>query len=283
MTTRLLTAVLALAFVVPLAVAGDGYGGPGAGQGGPSDETGAIVAKTLLVRAADSPDDDVCGRVEFLSVAASGRERFRVVVCRLDVEAVIAITIDDGSGNPIDLGEVVADPGGQAVLELDTAGGDDLPGGATAVSQLAGRTVNVYDADEALLLTGSAPTEDDEVGSPWRGKLKLKPEDPAEPRLELKLQRKTRDRNRLRFQVKRLDPDAGYQFCVENSEGGEMALAFEFSTNHRGKCKLKLKAQGDEDLVPGLGGVAELAGLTFQIRTAAGKVVMSGTCPTPGR
>ena len=272
--TKSLILTLTVALTTGLAVAG-------AGPGGPPDDAGALVAKILLIRAETSPDDDVSGRVELLSVAMADRERFRVVVCQLAPEAVVTVLVRDATGAFVEVGDAVADDDGRAVLERDTGDGDELPAGATSLADLAGRDVNVVDADDALLLSNSVPSLEDSLDRPWQARVKIRTQDGEGPQVKLKLRLKSRQRERLELKVKRLEANQQFDLLIEDPDTGQMCVAMQLQAKSNGKLKLKLKAAGDQDLVPGVGGVSALAGLRFEIRTRSGQTIMSGQCPTP--
>ena len=108
-----------------------------------------------LAPVAGSTQPDAAGRVEFVSGARGSR--LEVEVRRVDPVAPLSLFIDDGTGTMLAAGTFPAGRD-ERRLVFDSSRGEDLPAGARAGADLAGRFLEVRDADGAAILVGSIPS-----------------------------------------------------------------------------------------------------------------------------
>ena len=261
---------------------GDDNGG-GGGDDPPGDDGGGggggdgswVRARSLLMRDAASPDGDARGHVE---VRARGdRQRFQVEAELLDPGLSVEFLVEDGAAAMVSAGFFTANAAGQAEAELDTGDGGALPAGAATVAELAGRRVDVRDAEGALLLSGTVPSLD---AAPirLRGRTRVRDEVTG-VRVDVEMRVSgPMGRQQFRIKVRRAEPNAALELWIDDG-AGTLVLAAEMTANPGGSVAVRLDSRRGDGMPLGAGGVQDLSGRPFEVRVG-GVAVAAGALPT---
>ena len=287
MNRKLMTLMLALAFAAPAVAreansgggkddpAGDnsGGGGSGGGSGGSGSGGGSVSGgswtrvRSDLVRDAAASDADVAGHVEVRT--RTGRERFQVEADHLDAGVSVEFFVADGSDALVSLGSLTTDSLGEAELELDTGDGASLPVGAAAVSDLAGRRVEVRDAAGGVLLAGTVPSLS---GSPATvvGRTRIT-DDSTGTRVKVEMKVKGRDgRQEFKVEVKNAPAGSTIELFIDDG-AGTMVLA-------ASGARIRLDSRKGHAMPLGVASLSDLSGRAFEVRVD-GTTVASGNLP----
>jgi hypothetical protein len=251
-----------------------GTGGSSGGEA-TSDVNVDRRARSFLTRVPGASDDDAKGHVDIRS--DRGREKIEIQVEHLAPGAAVSMEIGDGDGGTIDLGTLVADATGQAELERNTGDGDPLPGGAATAEELSGRPVTIRDASGARLLEGTVPSFGDSPRTTLRARLESR-DDATGAKAKVDLKARRDGSSRLKLKLKGLPRNAALELWVEDGAG--MAKAADLEPSSRGKARLKLDTKKGDSMLLGLPSAADLAGRAWQVRDAAGDVILDAEFPS---
>ncbi|HKB14783.1 MAG TPA: hypothetical protein VKF62_01900 [Planctomycetota bacterium] len=252
---------------------------------GPSASFAPVALLASLTRPSLTAPGTAKGRLDTRHFPSSGRERIHVRGRQLGGVAPHEFDVHlpgqgwtscgtlSGSGGNSDDGD----------LDVDTANGDPLPGGATCLADLAGLGVRVRDGSGGTVLVGTIP--DVSAGGPGpnvsaRAVLAAGPAAPqARARIEFADQPK-RGRSRLTVQVSRAGTTSQVGLWVENPGTGALQLVATLPAP-KGRAKLQIDTGAGAPLPFAAASASALAGLAVEIRNSGGGVVASGTVPLP--
>ncbi len=252
-----------------------------------------------------SPPDG-SGLPDAVGVVELDQSELEIKVKNLAPAAAYGVFLDDGTGALVEVGVVTTNESGEGEIEFEGGGvggtggstgedgsdgseddddgdddGDDeapLPFGVTSGDQLAGRAIEVRDADGAVVLAGLTPdlrfNNDDQ-----EGKILLSPPEPTgdnDPSGEMEL-RQQNGRIRIKVEIERLDAVIAYEVILTNPATGESVSLGVITTDENGEGQMRVDtAQGDP--VPfGVGSVSELLNFEIAVNDPDGNSVLVGT------
>lgn len=168
-------------------------------------------------------------------------------------------------------------------FEIRVRSAGDLPLGFTDFGDLAGRGLKVVSvADESVVLSGRFPAVVDDEEKGVGTSLLLPPDASPTPDASGRIRAKARDgRHTLEVRVRDLLEEQTFTVCATN-EAGDSETIGAITTNEGGNGTLKLDTSKDDALPFGAGSVAEIAGVTVDVKNADGEVVLSGAIPNVG-
>ncbi len=261
--------------------------------------------KSYLFPPEGAPFPDAMGRVEIED------DELEIKVKGLGADASYGVYLDDGSGALTDVGAIDTNGDGEGKLEFEGAAvtdgsdgtdgtdgggsvpdgddddgdddGDDdddelpLPFGVENADQLAGRAIEIRDADGNVVLAGLTPDlvfmDEEREGETQL----MRPEPPVDDDAEGEIRLKQEGgRLQIRVKVRHLDPETVYSVSLTSPDGTTEALG-DVTTNGGGNGQLRVDT-GKGDSVPfGVGNLDDLIGFDVAVTDAEGNVVLKGT------
>lgn len=231
-----------------------------------------LEAKTKLMRPAGAPDDDAKGEIEIES--EDGEQVIDVEAEDLDTSLTYEIFLEHpaGSGTMNSIGFLEEDDG-DFIFEEDTDEGGTLPFGASEVSELSGRTLEVRSGG-AVYLTGQVPFFD---GASFKEKSKLKGSGKGQVRVEMKAKKGTQE---FRLDVKKQGKKTLLEIWIENPDTDTLELVATVPAKKSGKASWKVRSKDGDALPHGVLNLQDLGGRDVEVRRVSdGAVRLSGVVP----
>lgn len=288
LVTSLCLTLLLTFTVVPALARGKGSSDQGGNSTASSSGPRPVTrARDALIRSEGGVDEDAKGRVEVRS--RRGRELLEIKAERLTPGLVVSFFIADAEGTPTLVGTDTASSKGQVKVRWRSPR-EELPLGATLVSELADRAVTLRTAADEPLLEGAIPNLESLTssggGTKVRDRSGLENLDLAfAPRAEGKVEVETRPsegRNKLKVEVEHLPPGTELDVFLENPGTSTLEQIGELTVGSDGEAELEISSQDGDALPFGVESVSELYGKTIEIRTGDGTPRLRGTVPIAG-
>jgi hypothetical protein len=255
------------------------------------DDPAAQTGSAALTAPEGGPQPLAGGCIE-VEKKDTGQE-FEVEVRNVDAAVALTVLIDDGTGTFVSIGPLEAGAT-ERELELNTAEGDALPAGALTVEDLAGRTVQVRDGADAVVLSGTVPAlgthacedgddgDDDDQGEaePARARAALM-RDAASPDADasgcIKVEKEPGEES-LEIRVAHLDAGLAIEFFLEDA-GGAMVSVGTAAVDDEGGAEIEFSTEDGGTLPLGAASVDDLAGRRVEVKTADGTLLLFGQVP----
>jgi len=235
---------------------------------------------------AGSPEPGMRGDVQFESEPERDDIRVRLDEATPGREYTATIRRPDGEDSRETLAVLHTDEDGKAEVEMR---GVTLPLGASAIADLEGSLVEVFDADGALVLSGvtpAAPTAPPPGGAPRLPRLEFEvtlaqPETPVRPAAHGKVELEEEDdSHEIEVEVEDLVGGAAYRVELRNLDGVAEAL-FDGVADSSGDIRQRTLILGREPLPFAVASFREYDGFTIAVLDADGALVLAGTVNVP--
>lgn len=256
------------------------FNGSGGGGGGGSGSGGGdwIKVKQSLVRPANSPDSDVTGYVEVRYRTKDNDQKFKVEAEHIDTNVSFSVFLETavGSGVMQNVGSMKIDDSNEVELEIETEDGDALPFGVAHVSELAGRSVEVRDAGNAIYLAGVIPDID---GSNKNAQAKTSLSGAG--KADLKIQKKAKKGDhRFELKLSKVEKQTDFEIWLFDPSQGAMVKVTDVKTKKNGTGKYKVRTKKGQALPLGAATIDQISGLQIELRLTDGSVRFSGAVPS---
>lgn len=254
-----------------------------------------IKAENPLIRPPGAPDPDAKGHVRSEFDPSKNRHRLKVEAEQIDTSLLWECYLADAGGVLQFVGNIPYDDVGEVEIEFDTKEGG-LPFGATTVSSLAGRAVEVRSGG-LTYLTGTVPSLNGGGGGSGGGgggsggggsDVKVKwfltraatsPDTNASGYIELR--KKSDGDQKFKVEADHIDPSIAFSVWVETALGsGVLASAGAMLPEDFDEVELELETEDGAALPNGATDVATLAGLRVEVRDATNAVYLEGVVPS---
>lgn len=253
-----------------------------------------VKAENPLLRPPGAPDADAGGHVRSEYDPDKNRHRLKIEAEHIDTSLVWECYLADAGGVLTFVGTIPYDDVGEVEIEFDTKEGG-LPFGATTVSSLAGRAVEVRSSG-ATYLVGTVPSLNGGGGGSGGGgsgggggsDVKVKsfltrattsPDSNATGYVELR--KKGDGDQKFKVEADHIDPSIAFSVWVETSIGsGVMSSSGAMGPEDFDEVELELETEHGAVLPNGVTDVATLAGLRVEVRDASNAIYLEGVVPS---
>lgn len=248
-------------------------------------------AEAPLIRPTGAPDGNAKGKVKVEHDASKNRDKMDVEAENIDTSLTFDLFVENAGGTLVFVGTMPVNGPGEVEIEFDTDEDLPLPFGASQVSELAGRDLEVRSGGVAYL-AGTIPDvasggsgSGSGSGGDW---IKVKsamvrpagaPDSNASGYVELR-RRDQNQRQRFKVEADHIDPSVGFSVWLETAVGsGVLQNVGAMQQEESDEVELELDTGDGAQLPLGVADVDELTGRVVEVRDGGGATYLTGVVP----